>query len=70
LTLDHSEKAPPQKVEAGCGAAFAARCAGAGSATAALGEVLESMIETKPSSILQFLHGLRGELYMTWEEGT
>ena len=27
-------------------------------------------IETKDSSILQFLHGLRGELHVTLEEGT
>ncbi len=29
--------------------------------------VIESVIETKASSILQFLHGLRGELHVTWE---
>ena len=29
-----------------------------------------SIVETKASSILQFLHGLRGELHVTWEEGT
>ena len=29
--------------------------------------VMESVIETKASSILQFLHGLRGELHVTWE---
>jgi hypothetical protein len=23
-----------------------------------------------PSSILQFIYGLRGELHVTWEEGT
>jgi hypothetical protein len=28
--------------------------------------VMESVIETKASSILQFLHGLRGELHGTW----
>jgi hypothetical protein len=28
--------------------------------------VMESVIETKASSILQFLHGLRGELHVTW----
>jgi hypothetical protein len=28
--------------------------------------VMESVIETKTSSILQFLHGLRGELHATW----
>src|SRR6202050_1460157 len=33
-------------------------------------QVLESVIETRASSILQFLHGLRGELHVTWEEGT
>src|SRR3982074_1473913 len=32
--------------------------------------VMESVIETKASNILQFLHGLRGELHVTWEEGT
>jgi hypothetical protein len=32
--------------------------------------VMESVIETKASRILQFLHGLRGELHVTWEEGT
>src|SRR5260370_1963167 len=32
--------------------------------------VMESVIETKASSILQFLHGLRGELHVTWEEGS
>jgi hypothetical protein len=32
--------------------------------------VMETVIETKASSILQFLHGLRGELHVTWEEGT
>src|SRR6476619_1633176 len=32
--------------------------------------VMESIIESKPSSILQFIHGLRGELHVTWEEGT
>ena len=30
--------------------------------------VMESIIETKASSILQFIHGLRGELHVTWEE--
>jgi hypothetical protein len=33
-------------------------------------QVMESVIETKASSILEFLHGLRGELHVTWEEGT
>jgi transposase len=32
--------------------------------------VMESVIETKARSILQFTHGLRGELHLTWEEGT
>jgi hypothetical protein len=30
--------------------------------------VMESVIETKASSILQFLHGLRGELHVTWKK--
>jgi transposase len=32
--------------------------------------VMETIVETKASSILQFLHGLHGELHVTWEEGT
>jgi transposase len=32
--------------------------------------VMESVVETKASSILQFIHGLGGELHVTWEEGT
>ena len=32
--------------------------------------VMESIVETKASSILQFIHGLQGELHITWEEGT
>jgi transposase len=32
--------------------------------------VLESIVETKASSLLQFIHGLQGELHVTWEEGT
>jgi hypothetical protein len=32
--------------------------------------VIESIVETKTSSILQFIHGLRGELHLTFEEGT
>src|SRR5499425_752122 len=32
--------------------------------------VMESVVETQASSILQFIHGLRGELHVTWEEGT
>ena len=33
-------------------------------------QVIESVIETKASNNLQFLHGLQGELHVTWEEGT
>ena len=32
--------------------------------------VMESIVEAKASSILKFIHGLRGELHVTWEEGT
>ena len=32
--------------------------------------VMETIVETKASSLLQFLHGLRGELHVTLEEGT
>ena len=32
--------------------------------------VMESIVETKASSLLQFIHGRRGELHVTWEEGT
>ena len=32
-------------------------------------QVMESIIETEASSILQFIHGLQGELHGTWEEG-
>ena len=32
--------------------------------------VMESIVETKASSILQFIHKLRGELHVTWEEET
>jgi transposase len=32
--------------------------------------VMESVVETTTSSILQFIRGLRGELHVTWEEGT
>jgi len=31
---------------------------------------MESIVETKASSLLQFIHGLRGELHVTWEEGS
>jgi transposase len=32
--------------------------------------VMESIVATEASSILQFIHGLRGELQVTWEEGS
>jgi len=32
--------------------------------------VMESIVETKASSLLQFVHGVQGELHVTWEEGT
>ena len=32
--------------------------------------VMESIIETKASTVLQFLQGLRGDLHVTLEEGT
>ena len=32
--------------------------------------VIESVIETKAHTILQFFQGLRGNLYVTFEEGT
>jgi hypothetical protein len=32
--------------------------------------VMESIVETKASTLLQFLEGLRGELHVTLEEGT
>jgi len=32
--------------------------------------VMETVVETKASSILQFIGGLGGELHLTWEEGT
>src|SRR6201997_1639252 len=32
--------------------------------------VMESIIETKASTLLDFLHGLRGELHVTLEEGS
>src|SRR5207247_11221321 len=31
--------------------------------------IMESVIETKSSTILQFIQGLRGQLYVTFEEG-
>src|SRR5215469_5655153 len=32
--------------------------------------VMEAVVETKASSLLQFIHSLRSELHVTWEEGT
>jgi transposase len=32
--------------------------------------VMESIVETKSSTVLDFLHGVRGELHVTLEEGT
>jgi hypothetical protein len=32
--------------------------------------VMESIVETKASSLLQFIHGLQGELHVSCEEGT
>ena len=32
--------------------------------------VMESSVETQAATILQFIEGLRGELYVTFEEGT
>jgi Transposase len=32
--------------------------------------VMESILETKAATILQFIHGLRGSLHVTMEEGT
>src|SRR6266853_3117116 len=32
--------------------------------------VMESIVETKAATIVQFIAGLRGELYVTFEEGT
>src|SRR5260370_7159344 len=32
--------------------------------------VMETILETKAGSILEFIRGLRGELHVTWEEGT
>jgi hypothetical protein len=32
--------------------------------------VMASIIETKAATVLEFLHGLRGELHVTLEEGT
>jgi hypothetical protein len=32
--------------------------------------VMESIIETKAMTILQFIQGLRGDVFVTFEEGT
>jgi transposase len=32
--------------------------------------VMESILETKAATVLQFIHGLRGSLHLTFEEGT
>ena len=32
--------------------------------------VLEAILETKAETMLQFIHGLRGTLHVTFEEGT
>src|SRR5215469_11990253 len=32
--------------------------------------MMESVVETQARSILQFIHGLRGELHVSWEEGS
>ena len=32
--------------------------------------VMESVIETKAITVVQFIQGLRGDLYVTFEEGT
>ena len=32
--------------------------------------VMECVVETKATTILQFIHGLRGSLHVTFEEGT
>jgi hypothetical protein len=32
--------------------------------------IMESILETKASTILEFLAGLRGTLWLTFEEGT
>src|SRR3989454_11620480 len=32
--------------------------------------LMESVLETKAATILQFIQGLRGDLYVTFEEGT
>ena len=32
--------------------------------------VMEAILETKAAATLQFIHGLRGDLHVTFEEGT
>jgi hypothetical protein len=32
--------------------------------------VMEAIVETKADTIVEFIHGLRGSLYVTFEEGT
>src|SRR6202047_4789538 len=32
--------------------------------------VMEAILETKAETVLQFIHGLRGDLQVTFEEGT
>jgi hypothetical protein len=32
--------------------------------------VMEAILETKAATILQFIHGVRGDLQVTFEEGT
>jgi hypothetical protein len=32
--------------------------------------LMECVLETKPSTILEFIQGMRGRLYVTFEEGT
>jgi hypothetical protein len=32
--------------------------------------VMESIVETKAETILEFVHGLRGSLHVSFEEGT
>src|SRR5262245_24932982 len=32
--------------------------------------VMEAILETKTATILEFMHGLRGSLHVTFEEGT
>ena len=33
-------------------------------------QLMESILETKAATVLQFVHGLRGSLHITFEEGT